>query len=756
MKKIIFTISIILISISTYAQFNSEYKKLYQKADDYIYMKNYVDALPLFLKMDSIVPNNANIQFYLGLCYLNSYEDKSKAIPYLIKASNDISIDYYGSYKETSSPVHAFFYLGQAYHQNYEFEKAIESINKFVYYLTYEDKDLQEEADRYLQMCYTGKRLIENPISIKTTNLGGNINSKFPEYSPILTPDGKKIYFTTRRGKENDLKDYTGYYYEDIYFSEWDDETQSWSKAKAIENINTKFHEATINISFDGRTLFLYKDQDGDGNIYYSNLKNDKWSNPVKMKAPVNTESYENHACLNADGTRLYLVSDRPGGFGGKDIWVVEKDKKGKWKNAKNLGPTINTKYNEDSPFILSDNKTLYFSSEGHQTMGGYDIFISERDNDGKWSNPENIGSPLNTPNDDIFFFPLLDGNLAFYASDQMGGEGEKDIYSVSIRSGMEQLAVIHGFVIDTTTNMPLEAIIRVRNSNNEIVATTTPSIETGEYYLSLTPGSDYIMEIESNDGEIIQDTLSISLAEENIFSFNKPFHIKHADFTSLIDTINKQINFGDRIGDRFVLKNIYFDFDKFTLREKSKEELNKVVDLMNRYPMINLEFSGHTDSVGTDQYNQVLSTNRVRSVVDYLISKDVNPERLTYVGYGESQPIATNSTNEGRQMNRRIEFKISGINKTGNTAVNNYTVETTTKPQYYLIAGSFEMYKNADRLRIELLAKGYENAQIVGQSSIGTFRVAYDVFDDKDKARKERLELINKKGIIGVWILTK
>jgi outer membrane protein OmpA-like peptidoglycan-associated protein/tetratricopeptide (TPR) repeat protein len=756
MKKLIFTISAILIFLSTNAQFNSEYKALYQKADDYIYLKNYVDALPLFLEMDSIVPNNANIQFHLGLCYLNSYEDKSIAIPYLTKASNDVSINYYGSYKEASAPVHTFFYLGQAYHQNYQFEKAIENLNKFIYYLTSEDKDLQEEADRYLQMCYTGKQLIENPISIKTTNLGIKINSKFPEYSPVLTPDGKKIYFTTRRGGESDLKDYTGYYYEDIYFSEYDENTQSWNEAKAIENINSNFHEATINISFDGKTLFLYKDQDGDGNIYYSDLKKDKWSDPVKMKAPVNTESYENHACLSADGTRLYLVSDRPGGFGGKDIWVVEKNKKGKWENATNLGPEINTKYNEDAPFILSDNKTLYFSSEGHQTMGGYDIFISEMDDNGKWGNPENIGSPLNTPNDDIFFFPLLDGNLAFYASDQMGGEGEKDLYSVSIRSGMEQLAVIHGFVIDTTTNMPLESIIRVRDMKNDIIATTTPNLETGEYYLSLTPGIDYIMEIESNDGEILYDTLSISMAEENVFSFNKPFHIKYADFTSLIDTINKQIHFGDRIGDRFVLKNIYFDFDKYFLREKSEEELNKVVDLMNKYPMINLEFSGHTDSVGTDQYNQVLSTNRVKSVVDYLISKDVNPDRLTFVGYGESQPIATNSTDEGRQMNRRIEFKISGINKTSNAITNNYTVQTTTKLQFYLIAGSFEMYKNADRLRIELLAKGFKNAQIIGQSSVGTFRVAYDVFDDKEEAREERLRLINQNNIEGIWILTK
>jgi len=385
MKKIIFTISAILIFLSTNAQFNSEYKALYQKADDYIYLKNYVDALPLFLEMDSIVPNNANIQFHLGLCYLNSYEDKSIAIPYLTKASNDVAINYYGSYKETSAPVHTFFYLGQAYHQNYEFEKAIENLNKFIYYLTSEDKDLQEEADRYLQMCYTGKQLIENPISIKTTNLGIKINSKFPEYSPVLTPDGKKIYYTARRGGEGDLKDYTGYYYEDIYSSEYDENTQSWTEAKAIENINSDFHEATINISFDGKTLFLYKDQDGDGNIYYSDLKKDKWSDPVKMKAPVNTDSYENHACLSADGTRLYLVSDRPGGFGGKDIWVVEKNKKGKWENAINLGPEINTKYNEDAPFILSDNKTLYFSSEGHQTMGGYDIFISEMDDNGKW-----------------------------------------------------------------------------------------------------------------------------------------------------------------------------------------------------------------------------------------------------------------------------------------------------------------------------------------------------------------------------------
>jgi hypothetical protein len=222
-----------------------------------------------------------------------------------------------------------------------------------------------------------------------------------------------------------------------------------------------------------------------------------------------------------------------------------------------------------------------------------------------------------------------------------------------------------------------------------------------------------------------------------------------------LIDTISKEIVFGERIGDRYVLEDIYFDFNKSNLREEAKEELNKVVDIMNKYPMITLEFSGHTDSIGSDNYNQKLSEQRVKSVVDYLISQDIDEERLSYVGYGETRPLASNSTDEGRQKNRRIEFRISSIIKSA-VAINNYTIETKRKPLYYIIAGSFEMYKNADRYRIELLAQGHENAQIIGQSSIGTFRVAYDVFEDKETALSKRLEIMEKTEREGLWILTK
>ncbi len=744
-----------IIHLNLFAQYNSTYKRMYQDADDYVYAKNYVEALPLFKQLDSLAPENANIQFYLGICYLHSYEDKSLAIPYLENAIKDVSVDYYGSYKEKSAPVHSFLYLGKAYHYNYEFDKAIDNLNKFIYYLTKEDKDLKEEAERYIQMSYTGKQLIAKPISVKTTNIGDKINTKYAEYSPVLTPDGKNLYFTSRRGTENDAKDYFGLYYENIYHAEYNEKTNTWSEAKALEEINSSFHEATINISYDGQTLYLYKDIDGTGNIYYSEKKGKTWSTPQKMDSPINTKHYENHACVCANGKFLYFVSNRPGGFGGKDIWVAEKDKDGNWANVQNLGPKINTAYDEDAPFLLSDSKTLFFSSQGHETMGGYDIFISERNNEGEWSTPQNIGSPLNTPNDDIFFFPMLDGKKAYYASDQLGGYGEKDIYSVSITSSMEQLAVISGFVIDTTTNAPLEALIRVKDKDNKIIATTRPDKKTGEYSLSLNPGYDYVLEIESVDGEIIRDMLSIPKSSQNELSFNKPFHFFETDISPLIDTISKEIVFGERIGDRYVLENIYFDFNKSNLRDGAKEELNKVVDIMNKYPMITLEFSGHTDSIGSDSYNQKLSEQRVKAVVEYLISQDVDKERLSYVGYGETRPIATNSTDEGRQKNRRIEFRISSVIKSA-VAINNYTVETKRKPLYYVIAGSFEMYKNADRYRIELLAQGHENAQIIGQSSVGTFRVAYDVFEDKDTALSKRLEIMEKTEREGLWILTK
>ncbi len=761
------------IQLST-AQFNASFKRLYDVADGYIYGENYIDALPYFKKLDSLAPNNANIQFNLGLCYLKSYTEKSLASKYLELASQNISTDYYGNFNEKSAPVFTYYYLAKAYFYEQKFDLAIENYEKFRYYLTPDDEELIRDVNRQLAVTYNAKNLVANPIQIRTQNLGPIINSKYPDYAPVMAPDQNYFVFTSRReGSVGGKKDDKGKFFEDIYMANCDNKGCDFSGLKPIPgNVNTNGHEASISMSWDGSSLFIYKDDKGDGNIYISKFEDGKWSTTEKLGAEINTKHYENHACLSPDGETLYFVSDRPGGMGGKDIWMSHRIGYNKWGKAVNLGPRINSEYNEDAPVLLSDGKTLYFSSEGHESMGGYDIFYSIFDN-GDWFYPRNIGYPLNTVNDDIFFVPTLDGKEAYYATEMPDGYGDLDIYRIQIVSKFEQIAILSGSVRDTVTNIPIDARIVVFDmATNEIYTQLETEKTTGNFNTTLKSGHKYKIVVTTQTGVQAVDYYDIPYSGNEDLAFYKPYYFGNV-IAMEPDTILERINVGQRMGDRFVLRNVYFDFDKSTLRPESKAELDRLVSLLNALPDLKIELSGHTDIKGSASYNKKLSEDRAMAVVQYLVGAGIDSKRLTYMGYGFDQPIATNETDEGRQLNRRTEFRIAGssssgiilgqyltdanLNVTNNQPSGNYTdVLIDYKQRFYIIGGSFMFLKNAEKFRDELRAGGYPSAEIVGQNSTGSYRVSYKSFDTKDEALKELDNLKRDTCNDGLWVLQK
>jgi outer membrane protein OmpA-like peptidoglycan-associated protein/tetratricopeptide (TPR) repeat protein len=628
--------------------------KTFLKANSLMLNQSYQQAAKLLLLADSLEPNNANINFKLGICYLNSLSGKKNAEKHLVKAVQNVSPKYKdNTYKEKGAPSIAWYYLGQAYHFNNKFDEAIEAYNKFREYTDPKDLNLASEINRQIEFCINGKMLVEAPVAMEVKNLGKTINSPFPEYAPVISADESVLIFTSRRNTGTGGKiTEDGGFYEDIYISY--NNNGEWSEPQSIgSNINTAGHEATIGLSVDGQQLFIYKDDNGDGNIYYSKLIGDTWQIPVKLSDNINSKSWESHATISSDGNTLYFTSDRKGGFGGRDIYFSRKLPNGDWGLPINMGPKINTPYDEEGPFIHPDNRTLFFSSKGHNSMGGFDVFISLKDDNGNWSPAMNMGYPLNSADDDVFYVLSADGKRAYYSSFKEDGYGEKDLYMASFIEFKEKpLALIKGTVKDAYGNVPQDVVIVVSdNESGEVVGTYLPNSKTGNYLFILPPGANYNISYEA-EGYLFKSE-NIDIPEDaNYFQVSKAIEL---------ETI--------QVGSKIVLNNIFFDFDKASLRDVSKVELEKLTKLMELNAKMSVEISGHTDSKGNDDYNLKLSQDRAQAVVNYLINRGIDKARMIAKGYGETKPIASDykedgSENlEGMQLNRRVELKVISLN---------------------------------------------------------------------------------------------
>lgn len=399
--------------------------------EDYYYFSEIlVDKLLTFK------PESSNYNYRKGFIILNSRNDFENAMKYLEVGARSVknNFDMYSA-KETSAPSDVYYHLARCYHLDEQLDKAIEYYNLFIQN-SRKKSELIDKAQLGITQCEVAKKLIGTPKSAKVKNLGAPVNTSFPEYSPVVSLDGKSLYFTSRRTWENDAteiyRDPKLYQYpEDIYVSILQPDG-TWKDPKRLDFCIENINEATIAVSIDERQIYAYQDITGNGDIYFSEFQNNKFKvlELLDLKG-VNTDYWETHCTATPDGNNIYFVSDRPGGYGGRDIYRIVRMPDGSWSDPQNLGPQINTPYDEESPFIAIDNKTMYFASNGPSSMGGFDIFVSVRDNDNNWSEPINLGYPINSTGDDLFYTTTVDGMRGYLSSFRKGGKGEKDIYEI-------------------------------------------------------------------------------------------------------------------------------------------------------------------------------------------------------------------------------------------------------------------------------------------------------------------------------------
>ena len=467
-------------------------------------------------------------------------------------------------------------------------------------------------------------------------NLGDSVNTPASEYFPSLTIDGQELVFTRRTGFSN----------EDFYYSRKN--LNGWNYAKPMEgNINTDQNEAAQNISLDGKWLVFDACGRNDGfggcDIYMSYLTPQGWSDAINLGRRINSEQWDAQPCLSPDKKDLYFSSARPGGYGGKDIYVCHLQANGRWSDPENLGPSVNTPGDEQCPFIHADNQTLYFTSNFWPGYGDDDLFYTRKQPDSSWSKPINLGYPINTINREGTLFITADGKTAYYAANRSDSRGDLDIYSFELRQDIRPFKTlwVKGHVYDKKTSKGLPSSVELIDLASKHFVSKVQTDENGNYLITLPVGKDYAFNVNRKGYLFYSDNFFLSQRSPDS-TYEKNIALQPIEVNASI-----------------VLHNIFFETKKFDLDPKSQAELDKVIQLLNDNSTLKIEISGHTDNVGKPADNITLSNNRARSVVSYLISKGIAAQRLVAKGYGETKPVADNKTEDGRAMNRRTELKV-------------------------------------------------------------------------------------------------
>jgi outer membrane protein OmpA-like peptidoglycan-associated protein len=516
-----------------------------------------------------------------------------------------------------------------------QYEPALHHLEK---YLTYPNITAQNTAyaQKLIADCKFSIQALTHPVTFVPINMGAEINTAADEYLPVATADEGTLIFTRKIENNED-------FYKSIKLN------NQWQNAQYLSNIiNTPiYNEGAQSISQDGKYLFFTGCNRPDGlgrcDIYIAQKKGDDWAKPFSLSSPINTSGWEAQPSISADGRTLYFVSNRKGGYGGYDIWKSNLTDKG-WSNPENMGPEINTAYDEQSPFIHPDDSTFYFCSNGWPGMGNKDLFVSRLSKDGKWQKPENLGYPINSSGDENGLTLTANGSYAFFSSDNLKGYGGYDIYTFELPAKLRPNIVtyVKGTVADKKTKAPLEAAIEIIDLQKNVpVYQDYSSEDAGEFLATLGAGKNYGLNISRAGYLFYSDNFSlIGLKDKKAFNLSV-----------LLSPIE--------VGNKVILKNIFFDTNKFELKAESKAELQKLVEFLQLNKTVRIEISGYTDDVGNQQANVVLSEKRANSVYQYLSANGIVATRLVYKGYGEAQPIAPNTSDDNRALNRRTEFMI-------------------------------------------------------------------------------------------------
>jgi tetratricopeptide (TPR) repeat protein len=510
-KSILIAINFFIVLSTAYSQqdeMNRKFKNDLNKVASLIEQRNYRQSIHTARQLLVQHPNSSDVMLLLGLGYINLGNKGDSAIYFLKKGWENLSREQ----KNSETGINLQLSLGKAYQQVLQPEQAIKTYNKLLPAIPDTSLQLLNEIMREIEVSQSASLLIKNPIALKITNLGKTVNTQFDDHTPLVTATGKQMIFTSRRNQPDSQLLDDGQYVEKVCVATYKDGT--WQDTRLLQDFfKKKEHESALSLSADGKTMFLFKNDPDGKNLYSATIKGKSWSQPIKLPEPINSYSHETHCSLSADGSTLFFTSDRPGGFGGLDIFMCKKLPDGTWGNARNLGPAINTHYDEEAPMVYLDGKTLYFSSEGHNSMGLFDIFYSTMNPDSTWSEPVNLGFPINTPGDDFFFVPTIQRNQAYYAStrfpDNFGG---LDIYLVEFEKEFEgKLAVIEGKV-ETNQGYKTIRVLVTRTNDDVLVGDYRPDSSTGEYLMFLETGFRYqIKEVRQKIEEVVLGEVEIS-----------------------------------------------------------------------------------------------------------------------------------------------------------------------------------------------------------------------------------------------------
>jgi len=687
MKKILFAI-VLVISATSFAQ-NIEFKsasfkddkeglkkaqeaiekgdELYKLGNEALFMVqdygiNFKKALQQYEIAQKFNPSNAELNFKIGVCYANS-TDPFKSIAYFKKAKQlDPACDPFLNY-----------YLGYALQLEGKYDEAMKSYQLFE--ADYKKADnFGKFVTQHKRECTAAKAAEAKPVRAWIDNLA-ELNSSEDDIAPCISTDGAELIMTSNRSNGHTANE-VGEFDKDIYSSTLVDGV--WSKPKQLSGgINTPSDDVSNCLSYDGNKLLLHRGVSGQTDIFESKLVGNTWSDPKSLTFHISSDKAgETYASYNDDGYKIYFSRDSDTRSSGTEVFFSAMANKMKQDYQGSTAVSIvNSRFNDGPIYLHIDGETMYIASQGHESIGGYDIFVSKKSS-GQWTAPVNMGYPINTPYDDFFFASTANGKFAYISSNRAGGQGGFDLYRVTffgpekmpvvetedfllasvaqpvkdhaIESTVDvkkkSLTVFKGITIDAISRKPVEAQIEIiDNATGQVIETFTTNSATGKFIITLNSGKNY----------------GIAVKATGYLFHSENFDIPAGSGDNLVNTVIELKNIA--IGSKIALRNIFFDYSKSTLRPESNSELERLVKLMKDVPNLKIEISGHTDNTGSATVNETLSQQRAEAVVTYLTNKGISASRMTAKGYGASKPVATNGTEDGRQQNRRTEFEIKG-----------------------------------------------------------------------------------------------
>ena len=624
----------------------------------------FKQAIFYYLKAQDFNPNNSELNYKIGSSYLFTNQ-KEKAAYYLTRVT-DLTNDY---------PSDFLFFYAMALQLQGDYLQAVDQFEQFK--VTAKNKvyeRYQVLAKKYTKECQGANDIMRISNRIWVDNLA--LNTEFDDWSPCLSADGEFLIFTSNKPNEKPANEF-GIYDQDIYSSNLD--ARKFQVILPVAELNTENNDVAGGLSYDGQRLLIFKEEHGNTDVFESKLNGLKWGIPSRKMGEKlrggNTDGNETFASFDPPDVKVYYITD--GGYSGnKNIYFsgVMNRERNLWGKGQSAGHEVNTKFQEGSVYIHPDGKTMYFSSQGHNTLGGYDIFVSYVDDLGHWGEPVNLGYPINTPYDDLFYSATASGRYAYIASNRAGGIGGLDIYKVTywgsdkpmstdvqdqLIAGISKpvsdntiskpiiveeksLTVFKGNVLDAITKKPVKAAIEIiLNETGRVYTSFFSNSATGKFLLSLPAGNNY----------------GISVSAEGYLFHSENFDLPKGDG---FNSVTKDVELKNiKVGSNITLRNVFFDSGKWEVKDDSFPELARLVLLLNDVPNLKIEISGHTDNVGAKSFNELLSQRRADAVVDYLVENGVGIERLSAIGYGQNNPVDSNDTAESRASNRRTEFEI-------------------------------------------------------------------------------------------------